>query len=176
MVGAFTPDQKKRMEDLGNEFHLEGGEGGTWNLFPIHPTVFRLENREQQPGEPSHRRFAFESPSEGPGEEQTLRFIATAEESPVQGFLLELDGTRTLEVPAGLRDGESLVYEGGDTGTVYSPRWQPLRTISLDADALRVAPGEHQLLLDAAFGTPEGGVLKLEIRIRGSAESVARTR
>jgi len=170
--GAFSSDQKKRMEDLGNEFHLEEAGEGTWTLYQIHPTVLRLENRARQPGEPSHQRFTFQNPEE----DQTLRFIATAEESSVPSFILELDGTREMEFAAGLRAGESLVYEGGDAGIVYSPQWQALRTVDVNADALQVAPGEHQLLLDSTFGTPEGGGLKLEIRIWGPAEEAAPTR
>jgi hypothetical protein len=169
MAGAFTPDQKHRMEDLGNEFHLEEVAAGAWNLYQIRPTILRLENRPRQPGEPSQGRFSFQNP-EG---EQILRFIATAEESAVRNVHLELDGTRSLDLQAELKAGEFLAYRGGDTGVVFSPQGEALRSVPIDPDALRVAPGEHRLLLDATFETPDEGDLKVEIRIWGSPEPLS---
>ncbi|MCK5651319.1 MAG: hypothetical protein KAJ42_08080, partial [Gemmatimonadetes bacterium] len=170
MADAFTPEQKHRMEDIGNEFHLEeAGEEG-WNLFQIHSSVLRYEYRERQPGEPSHETFTFQN-REG---EQPLRFVLTAVGASVDGVRLELDGVRTVELGVRLRDGEALAYQGGDRATVYSSQWRVMGSVPVDATDLLVGSGEHRLLLDAALEAEEGGHLKVELRIWGEAELVPR--
>ncbi|MFG1691320.1 hypothetical protein ACGF5M_04120 [Gemmatimonadota bacterium] len=170
MADAFTPEQKHRMEDIGNEFHLEEvGEGG-WNLYQIHSSVLRYDYRERQPGEPSHQAFTFRNP-EG---EQSLRFVLTAVGASVDGVRMELDGVGEVDLGVRLRDGEALVYEGGDRATVYSSQWRVLGSVPMDSTALNVGPGEHRLLLDAAVEGEEGAHLKVELRIRGEVQSVRR--
>jgi hypothetical protein len=170
MGDVFTPDQKRRMEDISNEFHLEQvGETG-WDLYQIHPTVVRYQHRERQPGEPSHQTFAFENG----GAEQSLRFIATAVGTAVDGILMEFDGVHRVELPVRLQDGEVLVYQGGGEATIYSARWQIIGTVPVDEAALMVGSGAHSLMLDAATSGGDGGHLKVELRLWGEAESVAR--
>jgi hypothetical protein len=166
----FSPDQKGRMEDISNEFHLETvGEGG-WNLYQIHPTVVRYEHRERQPGEPRHQMFSFENG----GSEQPLRFIATASGASVDGLLFEIDGVGQVELPVRLQDGEALVYRGGEEATVYSPQWQVLGTVPVDGTALIVDPGEHSLMLDATLTGGDEGHLRVELRLWAEAEFVTR--
>ncbi len=171
MAGAFTPEQKARMEDIGSEFHLdEAGEGG-WTLTPVHSILLRYQGRERQPGEPSHETFSVSNPEGG----QPLRFILTAMGGAARQVRLELDGAHGVVIEAGLRDGESLVYDGGDSATLYSGRWKMLGTVPMDTARLRLGPGEHRLLLDADLQDGEGAHLKMELRIRGEPEPVPRS-
>jgi hypothetical protein len=169
MARAFSPGQKSRMEDISNEFHLEGAVEGRWDLFQIHPEVVRYEIRQRQPGEPSSQTFPFENRGSG----QPLRFILTAENVSVEGVRMELDGVNELGLPVRVRDGEILVYDGGESATVYSPQWRTLRKVPVVEAALQVGPGAHRLMLDA--DGPEGeGHLKIELRFWGDAEGVER--
>jgi hypothetical protein len=130
----------------------------------------RYENRERQPGEPSHQTFSFASGVA----EQPLSFILTAEGSSVEEVLLEIDGVRRLELPVRLQDGEALVYRGGREAGVYSSRWTLLGTVPVDESVLVVGPGEHRLMVGATMTGGDGGHLKVELRLRGEAEYVAR--
>ncbi|MGD2124381.1 MAG: hypothetical protein PVJ76_21810, partial [Gemmatimonadota bacterium] len=166
MAGAFSRDQKVRMEHIANEFHLHG-DGGGWVLHQIHPTVVRLDVRERQPGEPTHGTVSFDNV----GPRQPLHFILTAEGVSVDGLFLELDGSGGVDLSVVLRDGEALVYEGGGTATHYSPRWRRLGEVAVDSAGLEVRPGSHTLLVDGWDPRGEGS-LKVEIRIWGEAEGV----
>ncbi len=171
MTDSFTEEQKRRMESIGNEFHLEEAGIEGWTLWQIHPLVFRFGNPERQPGEPSQSTYTFNNP-EG---EQSLRFAFSAAGGAVDGFVMELDGTRRLEWSRQLGEGETLVYEGGDEATHYSSQWMVLDRVPLDPTALRLLPGDHTLSLQA--GVPQGiadAQLKLEIRIWGEPEVVPR--
>jgi len=169
MADVFSPDQKSRMEDVANEFHLDESEDGGWVLHQIHTTTHRFENRERQPGEPSHQSFSFRNPER----EQTLAFILTAVGGGVEGISMEVDGVASVHYEEGLRAGEALVYQGGDRALVYSPDWHLRRSIPMDPWALWVASGEHVMVLDAQVGGAENAHLKVELRIKGAPESVA---
>ena len=168
MADAFTPEQKARMEDIRNEFHLEGSEEEGFSLTQVHSNVFRYEYRERQPGEPSHEAFSLSNP-EG---SQPLRFVLTAVGGPVDGIRLELDGIRRAEVPDRLKEGEALVYDGGDQATLFSREWQIVSKVPVENTRLRLGPGQHSLLLDAALTADEEAHLRLELRIWGEPELV----
>jgi hypothetical protein len=167
LAGAFSPDQKARMEDIGNEFHLKRAEGGGWVLHQIYPVVARVLSRARQPGEPTHGTVSFDNV----GPHQPLHFILKAEGVSVDGVFVELDGSGGVELPIRLRDGESLAYDGGATATHYSPQWRMLGEVTVTDAGLEVRPGSHTLMVDGERWEGEGN-LKLEIRIWGEAEAV----
>lgn len=168
MAGAFTPDQKLRMEDIGNEFHLDEAEGGGWTLTQIHTLVFRHANRERQPGEPSYGTYPFENPETA----QPLRFILTAEEVSVNGLEMELDGVQVLNLEFRLSAGESLVYDGGTRAFHYSPQWRLLGAAAMDPARWQVDPGSHTIMVNPIMRGGKGGALKVELRIHGKEEAV----
>jgi hypothetical protein len=170
MAGAFSPDQKRRMEDIANEFHLDEAGDGEWVLHQIHTTTHRFQGRDRQPGEPSHQTFPFENPEEA----QPLGFILTAAGGSVDAIRLEIDRVSAVEIPGRLRDGEALVYGGGESAVVYSRQWRALRAVPMDPAVLQVAPGHHELVLDARVAGDEDAHLKVELRLRGPAEGVSR--
>ncbi|NNM04122.1 MAG: hypothetical protein HKO65_03385, partial [Gemmatimonadetes bacterium] len=98
MAGVFSEDQKTRMEDITNEFHLERSGGNGWALSQIYPTVVRYEVRDRQPGEPSSNTFEFENQ----GSDQTLRFIATAEGASIESIRFEVDAKGKIDFPVRL--------------------------------------------------------------------------
>jgi len=168
MADAFTAEQKLRMEDIDNEFHLERSGDSSWRLFQVHSSTYRLEGRERQPGEPSHQTFPFQNPEA----EQTLHFLLTAEGGAAGNLRMELDGVRQVDLPVHLAEGETLAYEGGDQATIYSSRWREVRSVPVDAEVLRIATGAHELVLDADL-VADGGQLKVELRIWSEGEGVS---
>jgi len=169
MAGAFLPEQKRRMEDVGNEFHLDGDGDGGWALTQIHVTRLQVDGGERQPGEPPLRVASFENP----GPPQPVGFILTAAEGAVSGIRLEVDHVKEWTMPGTLGAGEALVYEGGSRATVYSPSWQVLRRVPADAAAFRVGSGRHALGVDARVEGGRQARLKVEIRVKGPREAVA---
>jgi hypothetical protein len=77
-------------------------------------------------------------------------------------------------IPGRLREGEAVVYKGGGEAVLYSSRWDALRTFPLDPEILGVAPGPHELAVDAQLiGDPEAH-LKVELRLKGPGEPLSR--
>ncbi len=165
MAGAFSVEQKKRMEDVSGEFHLEETGPGAWLLTPITIARAEFEARERQPGEPSGVALSVENP----GGAQPLAFTVTASGGTVHGIVLEVDG-RPVSIAASLADSQHLVYRGGTTATVYSATWNSRLTVPVDTEGLTVGPGAHTVRFDAALGGPSGAKARLELRVAGPSE------
>jgi hypothetical protein len=158
------------MEDLENEFHLEEAGADGWFLTQVHTRTYRFQSRERQPGEPSHQSFEVENP----WDETELGLILTAVGGEVASIRIEVDGIPALNFDATLQEGETLVYSGGDTARLYSPQWRVLGTLPMDPEAVKVDPGEHRIVVDARVAEVEDAYLKLEFRLDGVPEAVAR--
>jgi hypothetical protein len=159
------------MEDVGNEFHLDGDGDGGWALTQVHVTRLQVDGGEGQPGEPPIRVASFENP----GPPQPVGFILTAAGGAVSGIRLEVDRVNEWTVPGTLGAGEALVYEGGNRATVYSPSWQVLRRVPVNVAALQVESGRHAVGVDARVEGGGESQLKVEIRVKGPREAVAST-
>ncbi len=170
MADAFSVEQKRRMENIANEFNLEQAEDGGWMLRQIHVSRHLYEGRARQPGEPSHRTFAFGNPVDP----QPLGFILTAQGGSVEGIRLEVDGVSAVEIPGRLQDGDAVVYAGGGEAVLYSAQWKALGTFPLDSGALGVASGLHELVVDAQVSGDGEANLKVELRLRGPGEPLSR--
>jgi len=167
MTGAFSADQKARMEDVSREFRLDERGDGTLALVPV--SVFRLEHadRERQPGEPTETTLAFENPGAG----QPLSFILTADGGAVDRIVLSLDG-RLARLDIRLEDGQHLVYRGGDTMEIATSSWSTVRRVPTDASAWTVPAGPGRLDLDARVTGDQDARARLEVRLDGLAEPV----
>lgn len=73
MAGAFSPEQKLRMENIKNEYHLEPDEEGAWKLYPYQVTRYAHGQKVRQPGEPLFTTFEFNNPYES----QPMLFLMT---------------------------------------------------------------------------------------------------
>ncbi len=169
MADAFTDEQKQRMEDINNEFHLETVNENEWNLYQVYSYKFKHEKKVRQPGEPLYSTFIFNNPAE----EHEINFILTAKDATISKITLELDNYKRIILPISLKAEESIKYTGGDKAIVYSNTWQKVKEIDINITALKVSKGEHSLTFDCLF-VAEGKEphAKLEVRIIGSAEEI----
>ncbi|HSG67347.1 MAG TPA: hypothetical protein VK994_01475 [Bacteroidales bacterium] len=163
---AFTPELRELMKDVNNEFHLEATDEKTLMLRRIYPHRISYTRMPRQPGEPGHSSLEFETP-EG---EQVLQFIITSAKGKLLNPVLEIDGNRSITVPAVLNEGEHIKYDGAYAG-VYSADWRLLKSISLDAGQLTLDKGIHKADVTCEFAGSEGE-MKVELRISGETEII----
>lgn len=168
MSGSFKDEQKLRMQDISNEFHLETVNEGEWALCQVYSYKFMHEKKEKQPGEPLLSAFTFENPAE----EQPMNFILKSEKGSAKYFKFEIDHFKKIELPITLEPGQIIKYSGGDTATIYSKNWKRIKEIRIDASKLSLATGTHTLSLECKFSESEEAHVKLEIRTLGSSERV----
>ncbi len=168
MADVFTDEQRQRMEDINNEFHLETIAESQWNLYQVYSHKFSHEKKVRQPGEPLYSSFEFENQTG----DNTIQFILSAVDADISDISLELNNYKKTVLPIGLKNGQSLKYEGGKTAILYDENWQKMREIDLDLD-LAIRNGDQVINLDCAFtNTGKESKAKLELRIMGKAERV----
>ncbi len=169
MSGAFSESQRRRLQDIGQEFHLEASGSDSWNLYPVYSSKHTLA-QQVQPGQPSEATWELSNPHEA----QPLQFILQVSGGASVGDVtLEIDNAGEISVPATLAAGSILKYACGGQGVVYDKSWNEIEKISLDASALKAGPGRHSIRFGCRFQTADQPEVKLEFRTMGKAETLA---
>jgi hypothetical protein len=169
MANVFSEEQKERMKDINNEFHLETIGESHWNLFQIHSFKFKHEDKVRQPGEPLFSTFKFENPEEN----AVMNFILTAQDATISALKIEMNNCCEINVPVSLTAGESVKYSGGETAEILNSNLQKIKEISVDASKLQIGKGNHLVVFDCTFSEKgKEPAAKFEVRISGKAEEL----
>ncbi|MCD6566086.1 MAG: hypothetical protein J7K53_09085 [Bacteroidales bacterium] len=168
LSGAFSSEQKQRMENINTEFHLEPTNQNEWNLYQVHSFKFNHNKKVRQPGEPLYSTFSFENPAES----QPLNFILKAVNGDVKNIKIEIDNFKEISLPVILKAGETIKYTGGNLAVKYSKNWGIIKEFNIDPSELIVATGEHKLTFDCTFTGEKESLVKMEMRITGPAEKI----
>jgi hypothetical protein len=168
MAGAFSADQKRRMEDIEAEFSLRETGPESWLLIPVAARIFRHDRPLRQPGEPRTSSFTFTNP----GDEQRLHWIITAEGGAVSDLSMRLGIGPEVTFKLQLPEGWSLKYEGGNRAALLDGNWNEQLGVVIDPGDWQVGPGDHTLTFDCRFDGGEGTKARVELRTREPAEPV----
>jgi hypothetical protein len=169
MNGAFSESQKRRLQDIRQEFHLEASDARSWDLCPVYSSKHTLA-QQVQPGQPSEAAWELDNPHRT----QPLQFILQVSGgAAVSDMTLEIDGAEETQIPLTLQPGSVVMYSGGGQGTVYDRNWREVGKVALDASGLRIGPGRHQVRFGGRFQTADQPEVKMEFRTVGEPEKVA---
>lgn len=153
-AGAFSEEQKERLQKLENEFRLTPVTSDKWSLVQVSSPKFTLA---------STRTSFWVS---NPYSVQPLQFILQVPEgSAVSHFCMQVFGMEpvVLDLPSGVG---WVRYSGESGAKLFDVNWQPLGVIPVVGPVLLA--GEQSV--SVAF---EGvGPLKVEFRIFGHSEEV----
>jgi hypothetical protein len=169
MGGAFTKEQKEKMKDINNEFHLVSTGNNTWDLYSVNIFRFEHEDKVRQPGEPLHSTFQFDNSVE----KGTMYFIVTAQNASVSEIVIEINNSVDLKIPVTLNKGESIRYSGGKSAGIYDANLQMRKNIDLDPSLFTLNKGPQIINFDCAFSDKnEEAKAKVEIRILNKPEVI----
>lgn len=174
MAGAFSPDQKKRMEDISKEFHLEQSDPKTWNLYPLNVEQFVFEQKVRQPGEPLHSIFEFNNPYR----EQSLVFSAillpeqNAPGAIVTKFILEINKTQQVEILLEMEPYQIVQLNKNGELQLLDRNRNFIREIDYTFTIPTMKKGTNVIIADAEFSEEGTSNLKFEIRTEGPAELI----
>ena len=169
MSGVFSEPQKRRLQDIREEFLLEALAAHSWNLYPVYSSKHTL-GRQVQPAQLTEATWELNNPHGA----QPLQFILQVSgDAPVSDVTMEIDSTGEILVPVTLKAGSILKYSSGGRGIVYDRDWNELEKVTLDASELQMGPGRHQVRLGCRFHTADQPEVKLEFRTVGKAETLA---
>jgi len=168
MSGAFNTDQKKRMENIKNEFTLKVSGENQWLLIPYEVKRYEHEHRELQPGQPASTTFTFFNPYA----DQSIGFILTVQDGTAKDISMEINNHRKIVLSIEIRQGENLKYEGGSVAILYSENWKVLKILQINKDEFMIGNGKHDISVDCRFPSDNKGTLKLEIKTQGDPELI----
>jgi hypothetical protein len=169
MAGAFSESQKRRLQDIGREFHLEPAGARSWDLYPVHSSKHTFAE-QVQPGQPSETAWELDNPHGA----QPLQFILRVSgDAPVGDLTLEIDGAGEVAIPVTLQAGSVLTYSGGPAGVVHDRNGREREKVPLPASALHVGPGRHRVRFGCRFQTADQPQVKIEFRTVGQPERLA---
>ena len=171
MGHAFSVEQRERLKNPRNEFHLVASGANAWDLsqYAVSP-VFARERVERQPGEPTATSFTFEqSWSEQPLQ---FRLSAVGKSGAVRNITLRIDSYALVTLPVTLSAGESLSSDGSATVQLYDATGKPKSRITLTSVPPTIAPGPHSIALDSVFDGDDPPRLELQLKGLGTTERI----
>ena len=168
-ANAFTTDQKKRMENIKNEYSLEAISENSWNLIPY--SVWRFEHKSivVQPGQPVWSTFSFKNENKG----QPLQFILSTVNASSSQITIEIDDFKKNELKIVLAPGQYLKYMGGMEAILYDNTWHKIKSVPMDPEQWNIGEGDHKIKVDCQFSDKENASLKLELKTAGTPELVS---
>jgi hypothetical protein len=170
MSNAFSVDQKKRMEDISAEFTLEAVTEKQWNLIPLDVKRFEHKLIIRQPGEPIWSTFNFENVNE----KQPLQFIlTTTNNSTASKLFIEIDDFKKVDLNISIAPNQNLKYDGGKEVVLYDTSWNKITSIAVDPEKFSLNKGAHKIKIDCKFKGNDQASLKLELKTKGSPETVS---
>jgi len=172
MTGAFSSTQKKRMENIKNEFSLEKARENQWLLIQYEVKRFEHTFREIEPGKPGSTDFNFKNPYG----EQNLCFIITVKDGPATDISVQIDNHRKITFPVEIKPGESLKGTGNDEAVLYTENWQVIKRLPVNMKEIGIGTGEHKIIVNCSFPDENKGTLNLEIKTHGDPELVRNNR
>jgi hypothetical protein len=171
--GAFTEEQKERMKDPKNEFHLEKTGDNSWNLYPVKlMRGFEHKFRDVQTGEPVSSAFTINNPFN----EQPLQFYIKA--IPVEGDLtstvahiqLKINNYQTIELNAALKAGNCIFCDGKDV-YLCNKTWEKLGVIN-EGKIPVLEKGNSGVVVTSEFTGSSSPKLEIEFKTVGQPDKV----
>ncbi|WP_158856408.1 hypothetical protein [Lunatibacter salilacus] len=178
MAGAFTSEQKLRMEDVKNEYSLVEVSEVEWLLYPYEVQRYVHEQKTRQPGEPIHTIVDFNNPYS----EQAIQFVMKLQldennnktsNSKAEGISIEVNNFYSLEIPFALSIDQYLKLDESGILEHYDSNWNLLDSIDFRNKVIKLDEGKNTLIIDAAFTGSGNASLHIEFKTRADGERVS---
>jgi hypothetical protein len=173
--GLFTESQKQEMQDTKNEFHLEAGNNGEYQLYPVHNSYYLHEQKIKQPGEPTFSTYEFDNSAKA----QALSFIITMPANKESDADVSFDNISiavsqqdVLNLPVHLKQ-KQILYCDGKTIKLFSNQWQLIQTIELHKSLPLLITGKNEIKFNGKFSGENGAPVKMEVRVKGESERIS---
>ncbi|HNW56167.1 MAG TPA: hypothetical protein PLR88_00325 [Bacteroidales bacterium] len=175
MAGAFSSEQKLKMQNINNEYHLELNGEGKWLLYSYQIKRYVHEQKERQPGEPLYSTFEFKNPYK----DQPMMFILNllpAENnigSSVNNITLEVNDYYKIEIPVEMEPFQILKLDETGKLQLFDKNWNLIRIIVAEGKIPVLSKGDNKINFDAEFSGEGSSKVKIEMKTIGEAETVS---
>jgi hypothetical protein len=171
--GAFSAGQRARLKDPERDFHLERAGEGRWTLQNYDKLRFEHRGKALQPGRPTGSEWTFENAFD-PQPLHLHLYLAGGDDAEARGIEIGVGRFFRAAVPAVLKKGQSLVWDGADTVLLYSDKGRLLERIGLGRALPPLATGAHTITIESDLAGSGEPVLRGTVKLKTATESVAR--
>jgi hypothetical protein len=156
----FTPEQRVRLKDPKNDFHLEKDAKG-FELYPFTKYSFEYVNQMLQPGQPTYSEWKFVNRDKA----QPLFFsiVLAGTIGEISNPRIELDGYFQLDLPGNYKAGYSVVCDGSQV-KLYNEKGKFIHNIAISSKIPELSAGNHKLKFDCKFSSDSD--LKINIAVK----------
>ncbi len=171
---AFTAEQREKMKNPKNEFHLEKTGENRWTLYPVtFKRGFEHKFRMTQTGEPVANKFKLDNPYA----EQPVQFYITARDTEgnkiaaVSNLQLEFNSYLTVEIKESVKAGDKIFCDGK---AIYlcDGQWNKLKPLYSGKMPVWNA-GENNITVKSDFSGSQAPVLVFEFKALGKSEEIS---
>lgn len=169
LAGAFTQEQRERLKDNNNEFHIEK----TGDKLVLHSfTTNSLEHIKKvlQPGEPTDSEWNFKNAAN----DQDLKFRLTVngETGNVSKLDLEFDRSFKFSLPKEVEAGYSIVCDGSDKLRIYDKKGRFIETFDMGSKPPVLRKGGHFLRFNCEFEGNDDLKVNIVVKQKGLEEEL----
>lgn len=166
---VFTAQQRVRLKDTENDFHLEKADTG-WKLFPFSKYKFEHVKEVLQPGQPTFSEWEFNN-IDAP---QRFAFALTVlgKEGMIRNPWVELGGYYKLELTGDFTAGYSIVCDG-EKLKVYNEKGNFKRELPLSKAVPTLAAGKNGIKFDCEFPKRDDLKIRFIVKCIRSPELIA---
>lgn len=174
LSGAFSDEQRERLKDGNNEFHLERVDAKTLMLHPFTTNSFEHVKKVLQPGEPTDSEWFFSNRTE----EQPLQFRLTlkSEQAKSSGTIsdlsLEFDNSFKFNLPYNMEVGASVVCNGSQQLRIYDSKGRFIETYDMGRKPPILRKGSHSFRFDCSFTEDDAMTVNLIVKQEGKEEKI----
>jgi hypothetical protein len=172
-ANAFTSEQKERMKNPKNEFHLEKRGENSWDLYPVKLSRgYQHKFRDVQTGEPVASKFVVNNPYQ----EQPLQFYITVQavdndlSATVSHIQFKINNYQTIELNTPLKAGDRVCCDGQKV-YLCDKTWNKLSVISTNKVPV-CERGNVEIVVTSEFSGSKSPNLGIEFKSVGMAEKV----
>lgn len=170
---AFSAEQKERMKNPKNEFHLVKISENSWELYPVKlARKFEHKFRAVQTGEPVLSKFSISNSYN----EQPMQFYITVvgkgTGESVSNIIIDLNEYQTIEIQETLKAGNKIMCDGKAL-YLCDGNWNKLKEIKIDSMPIWKA-GDNKITVKSDFSGSEAPLLMFEFKTMGKPERVGK--
>jgi hypothetical protein len=169
-LSIFSGEQRSRLKNTGNDFSLKKVAGDEWSLQNFDKFKFEHQKKILQPGEPTHSDWEFENKYDS--QPLHLHLLITGEEALVENIEIEIDKFFKVNIPASLKKGQSVVWDGSNQVKLYNDKGQTIKGIAIDKSLPLLKEGKHSIRIDAAFTGSDETLIKGTVKLKGGIETI----
>jgi hypothetical protein len=174
-TNAFTPEQRERMKDPKNEFHLEKKSQNSWELYPVMLNRgYEHKYRQVQTGEPVTSNFKLINPYH----EQPLQFYISLQAvdndlaASVSQIQFKINNYQTIELNVPLKAGDRVYCDGQQT-YLCDKTWNKQKVISTNKVPV-CEKGNIEIAVTSQFSSSKSPKLAIEFKTIGLPEMVGK--